>query len=156
MNTLVFEQAHNNGQANSQRISVSSLERRIGVPDPQVIQKPTRRRFTTADKLRILKEADACVKPGEIGALLRREGLYSSSLASFRKQRTQGRLREKNTELEVTQRKRKEADRQRDARKMIQMQKEIQQLTGLLELQKKLSDLLGIHLESLTTDNDCG
>ena len=39
---------------------------------------------------------------------------------------------------------------------MIQMQKEIQQLTGLLELQKKLSDLLGIHLESLATNNDCG
>lgn len=154
MNTLVFEHAHNNAQADSQPTSVSSLQRRIGVPDPQVLQKPTRRRFTTADKLRILKEADACDKPGEIGALLRREGLYSSSLANFRKQRAQGRLGEKNAEREVTQRKRKEADRQRDARKMIQMQKEIQQLTGLLELQKKLSDLLGIHLEILTTDSE--
>jgi transposase len=155
MNTLVFEPTHNNGQASNQPTSVSSLQRRMGVPDPQVIQKPTRRRFTTADKLRILKEADACHKPGELGELLRREGIYSSSLANFRKQRAQGRLRGSNSEQEVTQRKRKEADRQRDARKMIQMQKEIQQLTGLLELQKKLSDLLGIHLESLTTDNDC-
>jgi transposase len=155
MNTLVFEPTHNNGQASNQPTSVSSLQRRMEVPDPQVIQKPTRRRFTTADKLRILKEADACHKPGELGELLRREGLYSSSLANFRKQRAQGSLRGSNSEQEVTQRKRKEADRQRDARKMIQMQKEIQQLTGLLELQKKLSDILGIHLESLTTDNDC-
>jgi transposase len=154
MNTLVIEQAHTNGQAKSQPISVSSLQSRIGIPDPQVIQKATRRRFTAADKLRILKEADACHKPGELGALLRREGLYSSSLQNFRKQRAQGRLREKNTEQDVTQRKIKEADRQREARKVIQLQKEIQQLTGLLELQKKLSDLLGIHLQNLTT-SDC-
>jgi transposase-like protein len=154
MNTLVIEHAHNNGQAPSQPISVSSLKSRIGVPDPQVIQKPTRRRFSVADKLRILKEADACHKPGELGALLRREGIYSSSLQNFRKQRAQGRLRQKNIEQKVIQRKQKEADRQRDARKIVQMQKEIQQLTGLLELQKKLSDLLGIHLQNLTT-NDC-
>lgn len=154
MNTLVIENTHTNGQAKPQPASVSSLQSRIGIPDPQVIQKPTRRRFTAADKLRILKEADACTKPGELGALLRREGIYSSSLHNFRKQRTQGRLREKNIEQEVTQRKSKEADRQRDARKILAMQKEIQQLTGLLELQKKLSDLLGIHLQNLTT-SDC-
>ena len=152
MNTLVIEHAHNNGQAQSAPASVSSLQSRIGIPDPQVIQKSPRRRFTAADKLRILKEADACHKPGELGILLRREGLYSSSLANFRKQRTQGKLREKNTEQEVTQRKRQEADRQRDARKIVQMQKEIQQLTGLLELQKKLSEMLGIHLQNLTTN----
>ena len=124
------------------------------MPDPQVIQKPTRRRFTAADKLRILKEADACHQPGELGALLRREGLYSSSLANFRKQRAQGKLRPTQVEPKVTQRKSNEAARQRDNRQVAQMQKQIQQLTGLLELQKKLSDLLGIHLEGLTT-NDC-
>src|SRR6202048_2135765 len=117
MNTLVIEHAHNNGQAPSQPTAVSSLKSRIGVPDAQVTHKPPRRPFTAADKLRILKEADACTKPGELGAFLRREGLYSSSLQNFRKQRTQGRLREKNSEHEVTQRKIKEADRQRDARK---------------------------------------
>ncbi len=154
MNTLLIEHAHTNGQAHVQPASVSSLQSRIGIPDPQVIEKPTRRRFSAADKLRILKAADACTKPGELGALLRREGLYSSSLQNFRKQRTQGRLREKNTEQQVTQRKIKEADRQRESRKVMQMHKEIQQLTGLLELQKKLSDLLGIHLQNLTI-NDC-
>lgn len=154
MHTLVFENAPKNGKANTQPASLPSLQSTHGGADPQVIQKPTRRRFTAADKLRILNEADACHKPGELGALLRREGLYSSSLANFRKQRTQGRLREKNTEPELTQRKRQEADRQRDARKIVQMQKEIQQLTGLLELQKKLSEMVGIHLQNLTS-RDC-
>jgi len=154
MNTLVFEPAHNNGQASTSPLSASSLQSKSGVPDPQVIQKATRRRFTTADKLRILKEADFCHKPGELGALLRREGLYSSSLANFRKQRAQGKLRKSQVEHKVTQRKTHEAARQRDARQVTQMQKQIQQLTGLLELQKKLSDLLGIHLEGLTT-SDC-
>jgi len=154
MNTLVFERAHNNGQASSQPPAASPSQSKNGVPDPQVIQKPTRRRFTAADKLRILKEADACHQPGELGALLRREGLYSSSLANFRKQRAQGKLRPTQVEPKVTQRKSNEAARQRDNRQVAQMQKQIQQLTGLLELQKKLSDLLGIHLEGLTT-NDC-
>jgi transposase len=151
MNTLVFEPAHNNGQASTSPPSASSPQSKNGVPDPQVIEKATRRRFSAADKLRILKEADACHKPGELGALLRREGLYSSSLTSFRQQRAQGKLRPGNVEKKVTQRKTNEAARQRDNRQVAQMQKQIQQLTGLLELQKKLSDLLGIHLEDLTT-----
>ncbi len=153
MNTLVFEHAHSNGQANSQPSAAPAPQSKKG-PDPQVIQKATRRRFSAADKRRILKEADACHKPGELGALLRREGLYSSSLTSFRKQRDQGKLGQSHIDKKVTQRKANEAARQRDARQVAQMQKQIQQLTGLLELQKKLSDLLGIHLEDLTT-HDC-
>ena len=51
-----------------------------GVPDPELIERPRRRRFTAEYKLQILREADACGKPGEVGALLRREGLYSSLL----------------------------------------------------------------------------
>ena len=154
MNTLVIEKVHTNGQAKTPSLSSPPLQSRSGIPDPQVIHKATRRRFTAADKLRILKEADACTKLGELGAFLRREGLYSSSLQNFRKQRTQGRLRAKNSEQEVTQRKQKEADRQRDARKILAMHKEIQQLIGLLELQKKLSEMASIHLQHLTT-NDC-
>ena len=65
-------------------------------PDPQVQERASRRRFTAAYKTRILKEADACTKPGELGALLRREGLYSSTLANFRKLREAGKLGEKN------------------------------------------------------------
>lgn len=62
------------------------------VPDPEVPEKSTRRRFTAQYKLRVLKEADACGEPGEIGALLRREGLYSSHLTAWRRQQEQGAL----------------------------------------------------------------
>ena len=151
MNTLVFDHVHNNGQANSQPSEAPAPQSKK-LPDPQVIEKATRRRFSAADKLRILKEADACHKPGELGALLRREGLYSSNLTSFRKQRDQGKLRQSHSDKKVTQRKVNEATRQRDNRQVAKMQKQIQQLTGLLELQKKLLDLLGIHLEDLTTN----
>src|SRR5437763_4086118 len=62
------------------------------VPDPEVTPKATRRTFSAADKLRILQEADACTKPGDIGALLRREGLYSSHLVKWRRLRAAGQL----------------------------------------------------------------
>lgn len=62
-------------------------------PDPELVERPKRRRFTADYKLRILREADSCTRPGETGALLRREGLYSSHLSSWRKQRDQGALK---------------------------------------------------------------
>ena len=61
-------------------------------PDPEVVPKAERRRFTAEYKLRILTEADACTKHGEIGALLRREGLYRSHLDKWREQRHSGAL----------------------------------------------------------------
>ena len=60
--------------------------------ETEVAAKATRRRFTAAEKLRVLKEADRCTKPGELGALLRREGLYSSHLSSWRQARQRGEL----------------------------------------------------------------
>jgi transposase-like protein len=64
------------------------------IPDPEVPAKATRRRFTTEYKLRILREVDRCKQPGEIGALLRREGLYSSLLSTWRKERDRRALRD--------------------------------------------------------------
>jgi transposase len=63
-----------------------------GVPDPELVERASRRRFTAAYKLAIVREADACERPGEIGALMRREGLYSSHLGKWREQRDQGAL----------------------------------------------------------------
>ena len=60
------------------------------VVDPAVVPKPTRRRFSAEYKLRVLREADACREPGQIGALLRREGLYASHLTDWRRQREAG------------------------------------------------------------------
>src|SRR5437016_516099 len=61
-------------------------------PDPELVERPLRRRFTAEYKLRILREVEACTRPGEIGALLRREGLYSGHLSKWRRQREQGAL----------------------------------------------------------------
>ena len=62
-----------------------------GVPDPEVSEQAKRRRFTAEYKLRIVREADACKGDGDVAALLRREGLYSSHLSSWRRQRERGR-----------------------------------------------------------------
>ncbi len=62
-------------------------------PDPELAEKAKRRRFTAAYKLKIVVAADACTKPGEVGALLRREGLYSSLLTEWRRARDSGRAR---------------------------------------------------------------
>jgi transposase-like protein len=64
------------------------------VPDPELVELAKRRRFTAEYKARILAEADGCTGPGEIGELLRREGLYTSHLTYWRKQRKDGALRE--------------------------------------------------------------
>jgi len=63
-----------------------------GVPDPELVERPRRRRFSAEYKLAILREVDACAKPGDVGALLRREGLYSSLLTEWRRQRERGAL----------------------------------------------------------------
>ena len=72
--------------------SLEIVEPAPRVPDPEVPAKVQRRRFSVEYRLRIVKQADACKKPGELGALLRREGLYSSLLTNWRRQREQGAL----------------------------------------------------------------
>ena len=66
----------------------------MGVPDPELVEQARRRKFTAAYKLRIVEEADRCMEPGEVGELLRREGLYTSHLTYWRRQRKEGALRE--------------------------------------------------------------
>jgi transposase len=118
-------------------------------PDPQVTQRATRRSFTAADKLRILAEAENCKQPGQLGALLRREGLYSSTLANFRRQRDEGKLG-KDLHQVRQQRRDKEAARQRDIRKIAALEAENKKLKILLDLQKKVAELMSLSQESLT------
>ena len=117
------------------------------MPDPEVAERPVRRRFTTEYKLRILEEADACTEPGQMGALLRREGLYSSSLATWRRQRREGTL----AGLSPKKRGRKgddEATREikRLRRENERLRRQLEQAKTVIEVQKKLSDVLGIVL----------
>ena len=81
------------GRAEGERDLGAARAAREGVPDPELVERATRRRFTAEYKLRILRQAEACTQPGEIGALLRREGLYTSQLTAWRKQREQARWR---------------------------------------------------------------
>jgi|SRR5450755_3419188 transposase-like protein len=65
-----------------------------GVPDPELVEQAKRRKFTAKYKLEILERAEACTRPGEVGELLRREGLYTSHLTYWRKQVKDGALKE--------------------------------------------------------------
>lgn len=71
---------------------IASNEVKPSVPDPELVERAKRRRFSAEYKLRVLRDVEACSKPGEVGALLRREGLYTSHLTAWRKQREQGAL----------------------------------------------------------------
>jgi transposase-like protein len=120
---------------------------RDGVPDPELVERAKRRRFTAEYKLRILRDAEACSRPGEIGALLRREGLYTSHLTAWRKQRNQGAL-----EALDRPRGRKPADR-RDAenaalrRRLERAEAELEKARRVIEVQGNVSALLGELLE---------
>jgi transposase-like protein len=138
--------ARNNGHASVASEILPAPTR----PDPQVTQRATRRRFTAADKLRILAQAEACDQPGQLGALLRREGIYSSTLASFRKQRDAGKLGKDPRQVQQ-QRRDKEAARQRDARKIAHLQAENHKLKILIELQKKVAELMSLAQENPTS-----
>jgi len=111
--------------------------RNAGHPDPQVLVRPTRRRFTAEYKRRILREADACTRHGQLGELLRREGLYSSTLCKFRQQQQAGRLGTADQAAISHRRKEQDAARQRDARRIAHLEAENQKLRTLVELQKK-------------------
>ncbi len=84
------EQQQQQQEQKKQKQEQKDLATRI--PDPEVVPKAKRRQFTTKYKLRIVREADACTEPGQIGSLLRREGLYSSYLFKWRQQREEGQL----------------------------------------------------------------
>ncbi len=135
----------NTAQRNGHAAGASETKVPIAHPDPEVTQRATRRRFSAADKLRILALADACSQPGQLGELLRREGLYSSTLQNFRKQREEGKLGKDPRQL-LQQRRDKEAARQRDARKIARLENENKKLRILLELQKKVAELMNLPL----------
>jgi len=116
-------------------------------PDPEVPEKKPRRKFTARYKLQILAEADACTQPGQLGVLLRREGLYSSNLTTWRRQREKGVLKA------MTPKKRGPKHKERNplAQKVAQLEKENRRLQQklkkaelIIEAQKKMSEILGI------------
>jgi len=132
---------------------------RAGLPagerDTEVKPRARRRTFTVAYKLRILRRADACKRPGELGALLRREGLYSSHLAVWRRERERGALKA------LASKKRGPKGPSPEAKRIAQLERENQRLREELrraqlinEAQKKLHELLGIPLPVASGENE--
>ncbi len=123
--------------------------------ETEVVAKARRRRFTAKEKLRVLREAERCTRPGELGALLRREGLYSSHLSTWRAARQRGELaglaprRRGPPPQRPDPRERKIAELERDNHRLLAR---LERAEGLIEVQKKVSQLLGIPLASDAKD----
>ena len=125
-----------------------------GAPDPEVTERAKRRRFTAEYKLRILREADACKRDGDLGALLRREGLYSSHLATWRRQRDKIakaglKARKRGPKAKAVDPRVKQLERENDRLKQL-----LEQAETIIAFQKKLSKLLGISLKSPDSDGN--
>jgi transposase len=140
-----MEAAPQNGTPTGRLGSVTSPAGRIATvarptprPDPEVPEKPGRRRFTAEDKLRILREADACEEAGRLGALLGREGLYSAHLTDWRRQRELGTL------AALAPKRRGRPGRHPLVRRVAELEREnahltrrLQQAETIIEVQKK-------------------
>ena len=128
-----------------------------GVPDPEVAEKPRRRRFSAEYKLRIVQDASTYAGSGEVGALLRREGLYSSHLSAWRRQYAEGALGGLGA--------RKRGAKGRPAgelrKRLAQLEKEnarlrrrLEEARVIVDFQKKVCEILGIPLERSGSDED--
>jgi transposase-like protein len=120
-------------------------------PDPEVLEKARRRQYSADYKVRVLQEADSLKDSGEIGALLRREGLYSSNLITWRRQREEGIL----SALSPKTRGRRARERNPLARRVAvlegenrELRKRLKEAETIIEVQKKLSELLAVAQES--------
>jgi len=122
----------------------------IAPPDPEVAATARRRQFTSAERTRILSAADACRAPGQIGALLRREGIYSSLLATWRKQRSLA----QRSALESQKRGPKADPLLLQKQGMAQLtrdnerlRRQLAQAHTIIDVQKKVSSLLGLLMD---------
>ena len=133
-----------NGQARTAPSAVVVVE----APDAEVLARGRRQTFSVAYKLRILTEADQVTQPGQIGSLLRREGLYSSHLTNWRRQRERGELGRKQRGQPIADPSVKEVAqlRQENAR----LQARLERAEIIIEVQKKISALLGLPGEAVS------
>ena len=126
-------------------------------PDPEVPARHPKRRFTAAYKLDILRRADACHRSGELGALLRKEGLYSSHLVTWRRQREHGlRPKRRGRKPTSTDPRVKTLEREKTAlaTENRRLERRLQRAETIIAFQKKVAELLGIPLKPLPSDED--
>ena len=125
-----------------------------GAPDPEVTERAKRRRFTAEYKLRVLRKADACKGDGDVGALLRREGLYSSQLAAWRRQRDEIakaglKARKRGPKGKVVDPQVKQLKREN-----ARLKRRLERVELMLTIQKKASEMLGIPLNQPDEDEN--
>jgi transposase len=110
---------------------------------PEVSEKASRRRFTAEYKARVLDEADRCTEPGQVGELLRREGLYSSHLTNWRRQRKTGLApKQRGRKPKPNKQEQQELDRLRRENKRLA--ERLRQAETIIGVQKKVCEMLGI------------
>jgi len=118
----------------------------------EVTEAPQRRRFTAEYKTDVLRRADACTAEGAIGELLRQEGLYSSILSKWRQERERGALAALEPKKRGRKPKRRDsvtADNERLRRENARLQHRLLQAEAIIDVQKKVSQLLGISLPTV-------
>jgi transposase-like protein len=124
-----------------------------GQVSPEVTEKAARRRFTAEYKERILDEADRCTEPGQVGQLLRREGLYSSHLANWRRQRKAG-LTPKRRGRKPKPNKKEQQELERLRRENTRLAERLRQAETIIDVQKKVCEMLGIPTAQTTDETD--
>ena len=131
--------------------SMEPMNEKQTTPSQEVLEKPERRRFTMEEKARILDQADSCTESGQLGELLRREGIYSSYLSAWRRQRDEG----SQAALTPKRRGRKAKSKNpladevtRLQRKNKRLQEKLRQAELIIDVQKKVSEIMGIPIQS--------
>lgn len=142
------------GEKKNQIVRTSNGTISTEIQPASALPKPQRRRFSAADKLRIVRDAEACAA-GMVGAFLRREGIYSSQLYAWRKQRDQGELdpgaarKRAQSKNETQALARRNNELERENRKL---RRQLARAELISEIQKKAAGLMGIELTSPETD----
>lgn len=117
------------------------------MPETEVVEKAKRRRYTAEYKLRILREVEACKGSGEIGALLRREGLYSSLISKWRQQSERGSLKGVGARKRGPKADAQAAEIARLKRENESLRKRLEQAELIIDIQKKVAQMLGVPVE---------
>lgn len=125
--------------------------RPVDPPDPEAMPRATRRRFSAAYKLEVLEEIDR--NPGQAGAILRREGLYSSNLTSWRKQRRDGTLQALDKKRGKKGKSDSEVELEKLRRENLRLSRELEKAEVIIGAQKKLAEIIGVDLPRIARES---
>jgi len=133
---------------------MSQAENQKAAIDPEVVPKAKKRQYTAEYKRRVLQEYEACTEPGARGALLRREGLYSSNITNWRRQRERGELAGLAAQKRGPKVEPQAVENARLRRENERLKKRLEQAELIIDVQKKVSQLLGIEINENGTEEE--